>query len=190
MVHKGNIMKFTEGAFRDWGYALAKREYAGRVVGWDDCAGKPPAGTDPAQGLHRRHHLAAGADPARRVRGHRDHEPERRLPVGRAGGAGGRHRHRAGREHQLPDRARGVRGHARHGAEVRQSGQGESRFGDSVGHHDAGLPRLDRRRCAHRHSAREDHRAEDRDLRLRAPHRRRDRSPSCSEFATRIIANL
>ncbi len=44
MVHKGNIMKFTEGAFRDWGYALARREYAGRVVGWDDCGGKPPAG--------------------------------------------------------------------------------------------------------------------------------------------------
>ncbi len=44
MVHKGNIMKFTEGAFRDWGYALAKREYAGRVVGWDDCGGKPSAG--------------------------------------------------------------------------------------------------------------------------------------------------
>jgi isocitrate dehydrogenase len=44
MVHKGNIMKYTEGAFRDWGYALAKRGYAGRVVGWDDCGGKPPAG--------------------------------------------------------------------------------------------------------------------------------------------------
>jgi len=44
MVHKGNIMKFTEGAFRDWGYALARREYAGRVVGWDDCGGKPGAG--------------------------------------------------------------------------------------------------------------------------------------------------
>src|SRR5512141_1747932 len=44
MVHKGNIMKFTEGAFRDWGYALAEREYAGRVIGWDDCGGKPPAG--------------------------------------------------------------------------------------------------------------------------------------------------
>jgi isocitrate dehydrogenase len=44
MVHKGNIMKFTEGAFRDWGYALAKREYAGRIIGWDDCGGKPPAG--------------------------------------------------------------------------------------------------------------------------------------------------
>jgi isocitrate dehydrogenase len=44
LVHKGNIMKFTEGAFRDWGYALTKREYAGRAIGWDDCGGKPPAG--------------------------------------------------------------------------------------------------------------------------------------------------
>jgi len=44
MVHKGNIMKFTEGAFRDWGYALAKREYAGRIIGWDDCGGTPPEG--------------------------------------------------------------------------------------------------------------------------------------------------
>ena len=44
IVHKGNIMKFTEGAFRDWGYALAKREYQGRAIGWDDCGGKPPAG--------------------------------------------------------------------------------------------------------------------------------------------------
>jgi isocitrate dehydrogenase len=43
-VHKGNIMKFTEGAFRDWGYALVKREYQGRAIGWDDCNGKPPAG--------------------------------------------------------------------------------------------------------------------------------------------------
>jgi isocitrate dehydrogenase len=44
LVHKGNIMKFTEGAFRDWGYELVKREYAGRAIGWDDCGGKPPAG--------------------------------------------------------------------------------------------------------------------------------------------------
>jgi len=29
LVHKGNIMKFTEGAFRDWGYELAKREFGG-----------------------------------------------------------------------------------------------------------------------------------------------------------------
>jgi isocitrate dehydrogenase len=44
LVHKGNIMKFTEGGFRDWGYALAKSEFAGKVIGWDDCGGKPPAG--------------------------------------------------------------------------------------------------------------------------------------------------
>jgi isocitrate dehydrogenase len=44
LVHKGNIMKYTEGGFRDWGYALVKREYAGKAIGWDDCGGKPPAG--------------------------------------------------------------------------------------------------------------------------------------------------
>ena len=32
LVHKGNIMKFTEGAFRDWGYALAAREFRADVV--------------------------------------------------------------------------------------------------------------------------------------------------------------
>ena len=44
LVHKGNIMKYTEGAFRDWGYELVKREYKGRAIGWDDCNGKPPEG--------------------------------------------------------------------------------------------------------------------------------------------------
>ena len=44
LVHKGNIMKFTEGAFRDWGYELTKREFKGKAVGWDDCGGNPPAG--------------------------------------------------------------------------------------------------------------------------------------------------
>jgi isocitrate dehydrogenase len=33
-VHKGNIMKFTEGAFRDWGYALADSEYAEQTYSW------------------------------------------------------------------------------------------------------------------------------------------------------------
>ena len=44
LVHKGNIMKFTEGAFRDWGYELTRNEFAGRAVGWDDCGGNPPEG--------------------------------------------------------------------------------------------------------------------------------------------------
>ena len=34
-VHKGNIMKYTEGAFRNWGYALAERDFADRVYTWD-----------------------------------------------------------------------------------------------------------------------------------------------------------
>ena len=35
IVHKGNIMKYTEGAFRNWGYALAEREFAGQTYTWD-----------------------------------------------------------------------------------------------------------------------------------------------------------
>ena len=34
LVHKGNIMKFTEGKFKDWGYALAEREYGDRTFTW------------------------------------------------------------------------------------------------------------------------------------------------------------
>jgi isocitrate dehydrogenase len=41
LVHKGNIQKFTEGAFRQWGYDLVKEEFADVAVGWDDCAGEP-----------------------------------------------------------------------------------------------------------------------------------------------------
>jgi len=44
IVHKGNIMKYTEGAFRDWAYGLVKNEFAGKAIGWDDCGGKPPHG--------------------------------------------------------------------------------------------------------------------------------------------------
>ena len=41
LVHKGNIQKFTEGAFRNWGYELVREEFADVAVGWDDCDGKP-----------------------------------------------------------------------------------------------------------------------------------------------------
>ena len=39
LVHKGNIQKFTEGAFREWGYALAKAEFGDRTVSWEDLNG-------------------------------------------------------------------------------------------------------------------------------------------------------
>ena len=41
LVHKGNIMKFTEGAFRNWGYELVREEFSDAAVGWDDCGGDP-----------------------------------------------------------------------------------------------------------------------------------------------------
>jgi isocitrate dehydrogenase len=42
LVHKGNIQKFTEGAFRNWGYQLAKEEYPGHIISWEDIEGDPP----------------------------------------------------------------------------------------------------------------------------------------------------
>jgi isocitrate dehydrogenase len=41
MMHKGNIQKFTEGAFMKWGYELVKNEFSDVAVSWDDCNGKP-----------------------------------------------------------------------------------------------------------------------------------------------------
>ncbi len=41
LVHKGNIMKFTEGAFREWGYELAKDEFGDRTVSWEESGGDP-----------------------------------------------------------------------------------------------------------------------------------------------------
>jgi len=49
LVHKGNIMKFTEGAFRDWGYEVAKEEYGDEVITentlWEEREGEHPEGT-------------------------------------------------------------------------------------------------------------------------------------------------
>ena len=48
LVHKGNIMKFTEGAFKEWGYEVAAQEYGERTVSeeelWEKHGGKVPAG--------------------------------------------------------------------------------------------------------------------------------------------------
>jgi isocitrate dehydrogenase len=44
LVHKGNIMKFTEGAFRDWGYEVATKEFRNECVTWDECQGNVPTG--------------------------------------------------------------------------------------------------------------------------------------------------
>ncbi len=48
LVHKGNIMKFTEGAFREWGYEVAREEFPEQTISeqqvWDEFDGKVPAG--------------------------------------------------------------------------------------------------------------------------------------------------
>ncbi len=48
LVHKGNIMKFTEGAFKEWGYELGREEYGEATVSeqvlWDELGGELPAG--------------------------------------------------------------------------------------------------------------------------------------------------
>ncbi len=48
LMHKGNIMKFTEGAFKDWGYELAREEYADELISeddlWSNFDGKVPSG--------------------------------------------------------------------------------------------------------------------------------------------------
>jgi len=49
LVHKGNIMKFTEGAFRDWGYEVAEEEYGDEVISedtlWNEQDGEAPEGS-------------------------------------------------------------------------------------------------------------------------------------------------
>jgi isocitrate dehydrogenase len=41
LVHKGNIMKFTEGAFRSWGYDLVEEEFSDVAISWEDSGGDP-----------------------------------------------------------------------------------------------------------------------------------------------------
>ena len=41
LVHKGNIMKYTEGAFREWGYEVVRDEFSDVAVSWEDCNGDP-----------------------------------------------------------------------------------------------------------------------------------------------------
>ena len=67
LVHKGNIMKFTEGAFRDWGYEVAKSLFRRGRTRWRTVVQDPRRQTgrrDCDQGCDRGHHAAAGADAA------------------------------------------------------------------------------------------------------------------------------
>jgi len=60
IVHKGNIMKFTEGGFRNWGYALAEREFAGRVYTWEQWEKTKAAKGEEAANAEQKAAVAAG----------------------------------------------------------------------------------------------------------------------------------
>ena len=60
LVHKGNIMKFTEGAFRDWGFALAEREFADWVYTWDQWERTKESHGEDAANVEQDEALAAG----------------------------------------------------------------------------------------------------------------------------------
>ena len=61
IVHKGNIMKYTEGAFRNWCYAVAEREYAGKVYTWDQWERTKAANGEKAANEEQKAALAKGA---------------------------------------------------------------------------------------------------------------------------------
>ena len=135
-MHKGNIMKFTEGGFRDWGYALAAREFGatpidggpwlaleheGRTITIKDVIADAflqqiltrPAEYDVIATLNLNGDYISDALAAQ---------------VGGIGIAPGRQPLRRGGD---------VRGDARHRAEVRRPGQGQPRLADPVGRDDA-----------------------------------------------------
>ena len=60
LAHKGNIMKYTEGAFRNWGYAVAEREFAGQVYTWEQWERTKAAQGEPAANAEQKAALAAG----------------------------------------------------------------------------------------------------------------------------------
>ena len=60
IVHKGNIMKYTEGAFRNWGYALAEREFSERVYTWEQWERTKAARGEEAANAEQKSALAAG----------------------------------------------------------------------------------------------------------------------------------
>lgn len=60
LAHKGNIMKYTEGAFRNWGYALAEREFGDRVYTWEQWERTKQGASEAAANQEQKAALASG----------------------------------------------------------------------------------------------------------------------------------
>ena len=155
LVHKGNIQKFTEGAFRNWGYQLAEREFAAQTYTWEQwertkaAKGEDAAHAemDAAKNSGRVLIKDAIADITLQQVLTRPEEfdviatteSEWRLHLRCARRSSRRHRHRTGRQHQLHDRTCDFRSYPWHSAEVCESRQGKSRLGHSFGRNDVSL---------------------------------------------------
>ena len=171
IVHKGNIMKYTEGAFRDWAYELAADEFPALTV-TEKRLYAEHNGVAPAGRLVIKDRIADAMfqqvllRPAEYRRAGLP-EPERGLHQRRPGRAGGRAGHGRGREHRR--RHRPVRGYARHRAEVRGPGQGKPRQPDPERPHDARIHGLEGGRRPDPEGPQRRRRRKDRHLRPGAP---------------------
>ena len=125
LVHKGNIMKFTEGAFRDWGYELAKREFgAVELDGGPWC--RLPGGLvikDVIADAFLQQILTRPAEYDVIATPNLNGDYISDALAAQVGGIG----IAPGGNINYVDRPRRLRGDARHGAEVREPGQGQSR---------------------------------------------------------------
>ena len=171
LVHKGNIMKFTEGGLPRLGLRpdQARVRRQGRSAGTTAAASRRPARSlvkDSIADITLQQVLTRPDefDVIATLNLNGDYLSDAlAAQVGGIGIAPG------GNINYVTGHA-DLRGDARHGAEVRQPGQGEPRLGHPLGRHDARAPRLDEAADAHHQAALEKtHRAEDRHLRLRAP---------------------
>ena len=191
IVHKGNIQKFTEGAFRNWAYALAESgEFASKFYTWEQwgrtkaASGEKAANDEQAAALKSGRILVKDAiadialqqvltrpdefDVIATTNLNGDYLSDAlAAQVGGIGIAPGAN-------------INYVTGHAvfeaTHGTAPKyaEPRQGEPGLGDPVGRDDAALHGLDRGGRRHHLGDGQDHRAEDRDLRLRAPDGRRE----------------
>ena len=166
LVHKGNIMKFTEGAFRTWGYEVVKEEFADVAVSWEDCGG------DPGDKLLVKDVIAdaflqqiltrpAEYDVVATMNLNGDYISDAlAAQVGGIGIApGGNINYDTG--HAIFEATHGT------APEVHRHGQGQPRLGDPLGRHHVPLHGLDRSGRSHRGEPRGRDRRPDRHLRLR-----------------------
>jgi len=196
LVHKGNIMKFTEGAFRDWGYEVAEEEYGDDVITedqlWEAHDGEQPEGT-----LVVKDRIADNMLQQLLTR------TDEYSVIATMNLNGDYMSDAAGAQIGGLGIAPGInRGHGRclaepvHGStQVRGPGQGEPHRDDPLRPRDARLPRLVRRRRPRARRGRRDHLVrsghlrpppadrggEARDERVRRRRRRQDRRAGVSE---------